>query len=51
MSIIAILSALAIISGGVIGLGVLVCAVWMAIRWHREDREAAQKRAQHAAVA
>lgn len=51
MSIIATLSAIAIIAGGVIGLGVLVCAVWMAARWHREDRAAAAQEAQHAAAA
>lgn len=51
MGIIATLSAIAIIGGGLIGLGIVVCAVWMAIRWHREDLEAAQKEAQAAAAA
>jgi len=51
MSIITILSAAAIIIGGVIGLGVVVCAVYMAIRWHREDQAEARAAGTAAAAA
>lgn len=51
MSIIATLSAIAIVAGGLIGLGIVVCAVWMAIRWRREDLEAAEREAAQTAVA
>jgi len=49
MGIIATLSIIAIVAGGVITLGIVVCAVYMAIRWHREDQ--AEARAAGAAAA
>jgi len=49
MGIIATLSIIAIVTGGVIGIGVVVCAVYMMIRWRREDQ--AEARAAGAAAA
>lgn len=45
MGIIATLSIIAIVAGGVITLGILACTVYMMIRWHREDRAAAREAA------